>query len=47
MIRTDDNNNQKVVDISDIQAINVLAMYDSLPVMGATSSKKSAKKKKL
>jgi hypothetical protein len=47
MITTDDNNNQKVVDTPDVQAINVLAMYDSLPVVGAASSKKSAKKKKI
>jgi hypothetical protein len=45
LITTDVNNDPKVVDTSDIQAINVLANYDSLPVMGATSGKKSVKKK--
>jgi hypothetical protein len=47
MITTDEDNDPKVVNISDIQAINDLATYDSLPVMGATSGKKSAKKKKI
>jgi hypothetical protein len=44
---TDVNNDPKVVDTSDIQGINVLANYDSLPVIGATSGKNSIKKKKI
>jgi hypothetical protein len=43
----DDDDHTEVDDTSDVQGINILTDYVSLPVIGATSGKKVLKRKEL